>query len=244
MASEDIDSLKHIKKEFNMTYSAHLPILSIDLASPNKFTRKGSIEASIDTYFFFKELENDIDLYILHPTGEVVSDIMNYFSFYPEIKLIVTNLFIDYSLQSIEDFIKITGIKREKIVIENIIFPFDATLQIIKELELSLCIDTAHFLPEFSGNHNLVEVAKNYLPLTKEIHLQDYEANYIREHAPLGTSTVFPLEFLKILKENEFQGPIVFELTNEEAITSLKYIKEHIPGIKIPEIQKSSIDFT
>ncbi|MHA1805810.1 MAG: hypothetical protein ACTSU4_14935 [Promethearchaeota archaeon] len=120
---------------------------------------------------------------------------------------------------------------------ETIIFPFIATLQIIQELQMSLCIDTAHFLARFSGNHDLVEIAKKYLPLAKEIHLQDHEANYIREHAPLSIIRVFPLQFLEILKKHEFQGSIVFELTSEEAITSLKYIKENIPSIKILEIK-------
>ena len=234
---EDIKELKTIKKEHDITYSAHFPLLSIDLASPNKFIRQGSIEATINAYELLKDIEEEIDIYILHPTGEIVADNMKYVEYYPEVKPIAQNLFSNYSVASIKEFIERTGINRKKLAIENIIFPFDTTIEIIEELDVNLCIDTAHLLAGFSGSFDLLEITEEYLRITREIHLQDYKEGYIREHSPLGTGDAFPPKFLKFINENHFDGPVVFELLHEEVLQSLEYIKNNVPEIQLPNIR-------
>ncbi|MBA7583788.1 hypothetical protein ES708_25738 [subsurface metagenome] len=49
----------------------------------------------------------------------------------PDIYPVATNLFADLSIQSIKEIIKRTGIDRNKIAIENIVFPFEATIEIM-----------------------------------------------------------------------------------------------------------------
>ncbi|MBY9009942.1 MAG: hypothetical protein KGD74_08770 [Candidatus Lokiarchaeota archaeon] len=78
ITEEEIQKLKNIKQEYGLTYSAHFPFISIELASPNKFIREGSINSIIDSYNMFIQLEEDIDVYVLHATGEFIADAMGF----------------------------------------------------------------------------------------------------------------------------------------------------------------------
>ena len=232
-----IKRLKEIKDEYNITYSAHLPFLSIDLGGPNKFIREGSVNSLIDAYNSVLELEDDIDVFVLHPTGETVADVIEFIES-PQIKEITSELFSGYAIQSIERFIEETDIKRSKIAIENIQFPLEATINIIKKLGTKFCLDTAHCLGGFSGNHDLLEITEKYLDMAAEIHLQDFDdENLFADHSALGTGKNFPPEFLNMIHQKNFDGPVVFELTKDETIKSIEYIRKNVPQINIPEIK-------
>ncbi len=234
--SEEINRFKELKKEYNISYSAHFPIIIIDPASPNEFIREGSVKALVNSYNTFKLLEKDIDVFVLHPTGGVVAELLKLIQV-PELYHYATEVFVEYAIQSVEKFINQTGIERQKIAIENIIFPFDGTLKIIKRLNTKLCIDTAHFLGGYSGDVNLIEVVEKYLDFTSEIHLQDYNDQGALDHSALGEKGNFPPQFLKLIHKYNFKGPIVFELPWEDAKKSIDYIKSNTPEIKVPEIK-------
>ncbi|NVM18835.1 MAG: sugar phosphate isomerase/epimerase [Candidatus Lokiarchaeota archaeon] len=235
--NQQIRILQALKNEYGITYSAHLPFLSLDLGGPNEFVRKGSVNAIIHAYNSIVELKDDIDVFVLHPTGETVASVINFIE-NPQIQNITAELFSANAIQSIERFIEDTNINRNKIAIENIQFPFDATIEIIKKLKTKLCIDTAHFLGGFSGDYDLLEITKKYLDITAEIHLQDYDdENLFSDHSALGTGKSFPTEFLNIIHQKNFDGPVVFELTKDETIKSIEYIKENAPQIKLPDIK-------
>ena len=231
-----IKIMQDIKNEFDITYSAHFPFLSIELGGPNEFIREGSVNSLKHAYNSIKGLEDDIDVFVLHPTGETVADVLKFIDS-PQIKEITSELFSVNAIQSIERFIEDTDIKRSKIAIENIQFPFETTIKIIKKLGTMLCIDTAHLLGGFSGNHDLLEITAKYLDITAEIHLQDYnDESLFSDHSALGTGKNFPSEFLNIVHQKNFDGPIVFELTKDETIESIKYIRKNSPQIKVPTI--------
>ncbi len=236
ISDKEIQKLKNIKKTHDITYSAHLPIWSIELASPNRFIREASVESLIDSYKKLKSLEPEIDVFVLHPSGAFVAEIMKA-DIEEKYKKFISNLFINLAVQSVKKFIKETKIDKTKIAIENIKFPFEGTLEIIKKLNgPKLCIDTAHALGGYSGEIDLVEITKENLDLTCEIHLQDFNAGKGADHAALGTGN-FPVEFLKVIYDYDFKGPIVFELSFEQAKKSLSFIKNHAPEIKLPEIK-------
>lgn len=235
-----IKILQDIKKEYNITYSAHLPFLSLDLGGPNEFIREGSVNSLIQAYNSIFELEDDVEVFVLHPTGETVASVIDFIES-PQIQQITSELFSVNAIQSIERFIEETGINRSKIAIENIQFPLEATIKIIKKLKTKLCIDTAHLLGGFSGNHDLLEITEKYLDITAEIHLQDYnDENLFSDHSALGTGKNFPPEFLNLIFQKNFDGPVVFELTKDETIKSIKYIREKAPQIQIPDIKDQS----
>jgi sugar phosphate isomerase/epimerase len=234
---QQIKILQDIKNEYNMTYSAHLPFLSLDLGGPNEFIREGSVNSLIHAYNSIKELVDDVDVFVLHPTGETVASVIEFIES-PQIKEITSELFSVNAIQSIERFIEETDIKRSKIAIENIVFPFEATIKIIKKLKTKLCIDTAHFLGGFSGKHDLLEITEKYLDITAEIHLQDFDdENFFSDHSALGTGKNFPPEFLNMIHQKNFDGPVVFELTKDETIKSIEYIRKKAPQIKIQDIK-------
>ena len=214
--------------------------MSIDLGGPNEFIREGSVNAIIHAFNSIKALYEDVDVFVLHPTGETVADVIKFIE-NPQIMSMTTELFSNNAIESIEKFIEETDIDRNKIAIENIEFPFDVTIKIVKKLRTKLCIDTAHFLGGFSGNHDLLEISEKYLDKTAEIHLQDYnEENLFSDHSALGTGKNFPPEFLNLIHQKRFDGPVVFELTKDETIESINYIKKNAPQIKIPEIKEQS----
>ena len=236
ITEQEIEKIKSIKQEYDITYSAHFPFISLELASPNKFIREGSINSVVDAYNTFIELEDDIEVYVLHATGEFIADAMD-FIMEPSIYPVATKLFADLSIQSIKEIIKRTGINRKKIAIENIVFPFEATIKIIEELGTKLCIDTAHILGGFSGECDLVDIAKKYLDIAAEIHLQDYAEKGLIDHGALGTGKNFPPEFLNLLHQRNFKGPLVFELPRSDALKSIEYIKKFAPQIELPNIK-------
>jgi len=234
---QEIEKLKEIKKVYSITYSAHFPFLSIDIAGPNKFIREGSVQSFISAYNSIKALEEDIDIFVLHPTGETVKEVLEFITD-PEIKQLIIDLFVQNSIQSIENLIQKTGISSSKIAVENVEFPFEATIRIIKAINAKLCLDTAHLLGGFSGDVDLIEITENNFDLIGEIHLQDYSDSMASDHGALGTGSNFPPEFLKLINKYNFKGPIVFELLEEEATISLDYIRNNAPEIILPEIQK------
>ncbi|MFX0046670.1 MAG: cobamide remodeling phosphodiesterase CbiR [Candidatus Hermodarchaeota archaeon] len=237
MNNHQIRILQDLKNEYDITYSAHLPFLSLDLGGPNEFIREGSVNAMIHAYNSIEEMEDDVDVFILHPTGETVASVINFIE-NPQILDITAELFSANAIQSIDQFIEKTNVNRSKIAIENIQFPFEATIKIIKKLKTKLCIDTAHFLGGFSGTHDLLDITEKYLDITAEIHLQDFnDENLFSDHRALGTGKNFPPNFLNLLHHKSFNGPVVFELTKDETIESIKYIREKAPQIKIPEIK-------
>ncbi|MHA1914580.1 MAG: TIM barrel protein [Promethearchaeota archaeon] len=236
---EEIGKLQQIKKDYNITYSVHMPLLSLEIAGPNKFIRDGSVTALIDAYNSLLDLEKDIDMFVIHPSGDTVTDILEFIQD-PEIRNIATDLFVNLSIQSIRNFIEETGIERKKIGIENIEFPLEGTIKIINKLGTRLCLDTAHLLGKFSGDYDLLEITEKYFDLIGEIHLQDYVENPLADHGALGTGKHFPLSFLHFINNKEYHGSCVFELKREEAFNSISYIKKNASEIEIPDIKNQS----
>jgi len=237
ITNEEIERLKNLKQDYDLSYSAHLPFISIELASPNKFIREASIRSIIDAYNSFIQLKDDIDVYVLHPTGEFMADAMKFITD-PGIYPIAIKLFTETAIKSIKEIIDKSGIDRNKIAIENVEFPLDAIIKMVKKLNTKLCIDTAHVLAGFSGKCDLLEIAEKYFDITGEIHLQDYDdESLLSDHCALGTGKNFPPEFLNLIHQKDFKGPIVFELPREDIMTSIEYIKKKAPLIEIPNIK-------
>lgn len=234
---KEIEKLLQIKRDYDITYSAHMPLLSVEVAGPNKYIRDGSIIALIESFNSIADLEKEIEMFVVHPSGETVADILKYIQ-NPELRKTAVDLFVNYSRESIGKFIDETGVKRTKIAIENVEFPLDATLKIVDELDTNFCLDTAHLLGNFSGEYDLIEIAEKYLDLTGEIHLQDFnDEDPFTDHSALGRGKTFPPEFLKILNQKDFKGPVVFELPRKDALISVEYIRKNEPYLNLPDIK-------
>jgi sugar phosphate isomerase/epimerase len=86
-------------------------------------------------------------------------------------------------------------------------------------------------LAGFPGWFDFFEVLQRSLPRLAEVHLHDSkkmpdgQRGYGEDHKPLGTRDLELGRFLDCLAEANYQGPLVFELTVDEALESLKVVE-------------------
>jgi sugar phosphate isomerase/epimerase len=237
LSPETISCLVDLKDELGHSYTAHLPFYSVELASFNEHVRNGSIESTIDAIELVKTL--DPEAYVLHITGDLAGQFSN-LSYGNGLTKMIAYLLMGYASTSIEEVIAKTELNPRKIAVENVMFPFDITRDLIDELDLGICFDTAHLLSRMSGTESVMDFYRTHRNRITEIHLQDatykeYEGAVAREdHIPLGcgimTDTVLQ-DLLQELVKDKFDGPIIFELTKDEARNSMDHIKEIFPKI-------------
>ncbi|MFW9811326.1 MAG: cobamide remodeling phosphodiesterase CbiR [Candidatus Thorarchaeota archaeon] len=235
LTEDSISRLVDLAEELGHSYTVHLPFWSVELASFNEHIRKGGVDSTIDAIELARPLEPEA--YVLHTTGELAA----YFSGLPygldTIRLIST-LLAGYAAASIEDIISRSEINPRKLAIENVIFPFDVMRDLIDDLDTSICFDIAHLLSRMSGTESVMDFYNSHKDRITEIHLQDatykeYEDAVVREdHVPLGRGIMDETvlrEFLLDLVKDKFDGPVIFELTRDEAKESLNLIRNVVP---------------
>lgn len=225
-----IKELLKIKDGQGITYSIHLPIWSIELASPNAIIRDASCKCIIESMKRTAPLEPMA--YVLHLTGSLAAEVSK-INLAPNLKDIVVGLMNRFVSNSVEKILKNTDILPEKIAVENVEFPFDATRKIIDKYNLSICFDTGHQLVGFSGSDTVHEFLKKHVDKIIEYHLNDgkiMQNGRPNDHIALGDGN-FPMDILGIIKKRGFNCPIVFELTFADAQKSLQRIKQHYPDL-------------
>lgn len=232
-AHDSIQDLVRIKKELGLSYSVHLPLWSVEPSTPLRPVRLGSRQALSDTIFRTLALEPEV--YVLHATGALAAEF--YRMPFPETaRSLLLRQFQNNAQESIQDILATTGIPSRMLAIETIEFPFDLTLEIAEALDLSICFDTGHVLVGFSGPVDFFEALERCLPRLAEIHLHDgpwqgpnHKIGYGQDHKPLGTGDLDIGRLFDMLMEADYQGPIIFELGVEEALTSLETIRRVRP---------------
>lgn len=225
-----IKELLKIKDEKGITYSIHLPIWSIELASPNAIIRDASCKCMIESMKRTAPL--DPVAYVLHLTGSLAAEVSK-IDLAPNLKDVVVGLINRFVSNSVEKILKNTDVPPEKIAVENVEFPFDATRKIIDKYNLSICFDTGHQLVGFSGSDTVHEFLEKHVDKIIEYHLNDgkiMQNGRPNDHIALGDGS-FPMDVLGIIKKRGFDGPMVFELTFASARKSLQRIKQHYPDL-------------
>jgi sugar phosphate isomerase/epimerase len=235
LSSETISRLVDLKDELGHSYTTHLPFWSVELASFNEHVRNGSIESTIDAIELAKPLEPEA--YVLHITGDLAAQFSN-LSYSNDPPRMIANLLLGFAAASVEEILCRTELNPRKIAVENVMFPFATTRDLIDDLDLSICFDTAHLLSRMSGTESVMDFYRTHSNRITEIHLQDatykeYEGAVAREdHIALGRgimSNSVLREFLLELVRDNFGGPLIFELTKDEAKESLNLIKRVVP---------------
>jgi sugar phosphate isomerase/epimerase len=223
---EAIDKLKSIKSA-GVTYTVHLPLWSVEPSTPLTPVRKGSVEAVVETILATLPLEPEV--YVLHATGALAAEFYN-MKISEMARSILLGQFQNGARQSIQSILGQTGIPARSLAIETIEFPLDLTLDLAEELDLSVCLDTGHVLAGFPGWYDLFDVLERVLPRLAEVHIHDSkkmsagQRGYGEDHKALGTRDLDLGRFLDRLASANYQGPLVFELTVEEALESLKVV--------------------
>lgn len=223
-------------ESLGITYSVHLPLWSVELASPNPFVRKGSVDSIVHSISLAEELNPEC--YVIHITGALASEftrlnIPRYF------KEIVDRYMLSNSIRSLEEVFSKVDIPPRRIAVENVEFPFDLTKEAIDRFDLSICLDTGHLLAGFSGELSIIDFIDKYYDRIVEIHLHDgyhrveHGVTIRRDHLPLGEGDLPLGEFMNRLQAREFRGPIVFELSLRDSKKSLDVLKNLCPWITI-----------
>jgi sugar phosphate isomerase/epimerase len=230
-----IQELKKIKSDLNLTYTVHLPLWSVEPSTMLPHVRAGSVSTLIEHIRLVAPLEPDI--YVLHATGALAAEFF---------RMNLPAVAKDYLLRnfqleasgSVSRILSETGIQKRKLAIETIEFPLDLTLEIAVELDVSICFDTGHILAGFSGAIGFFEALDLCLDRVAEIHLHDCPAynqgeqiGYGKDHQTLGNGDLEINRFLDLLIEENFSGPIIFELDINQALESFNLIRKVKPEI-------------
>ncbi len=229
-----IQRLVEVKAELGLSFTLHLPLWSIEPSTLQAPVRQGSVQALVDMIQVTQPLEPEV--YVLHATGALAAEF--YHMRLPEMaRSILLRQFQNGARESLQSILQCTKLDSRKLAIETVEFPFDLTLELAEELDLSMCLDTGHVLVGFSGPVELFDVLERCLPRLAEIHLHDgpwqgpeMKIGYGKDHQPLGKGDLDLGRFLDRLDSAGYQGPLIFELRLDEALASMEIIRSLRPG--------------
>jgi sugar phosphate isomerase/epimerase len=232
---QSVQGLAELKAELGLSYTLHLPLWSVEPSTPLAPVREGSVRALIQVIQATRSL--GVENYVLHATGPLAAEF--YHMRLPETaRGLLMRLFQANAAQSIQTILAETGLPSRRLAIETIEFPFDLTLELADNLNLSICLDTGHVLAGFSGPVEIFEVLERALPRLAQLHLHDAPwqgpemvLGYGKDHQTLGTGDLDTGRLLDRLSAANFGGPLIFELTIEEARASLEVVRRLRPGI-------------
>lgn len=226
-SKENVEGWKSMKEE-GITFSAHLPLLSLELDSPIEDIRKASVNSVVKPVEILEDLKPLI--YVLHVAGPLAAEVNrmgigeNYKQLFFEALARNASRSVEQIVTSFSDM----GLDSRRIALESIEFPFSKTLEIAEEFDTSICIDTGHILAGYSGEVGVEEALKKSSGRLSEIHLHDAYKRMkggrlvTRDHLPLGAGSLNVDSFLQTLKQVMFEGLIVFELGLKDAKSSLR----------------------
>lgn len=235
LAPQAIRELQELKASTDVTYTVHLPLWSVEPSTPLAPVRQGSVRAMLDAVQATMPLEPEV--YVLHATGALAAEF--YRMDLPDpVRALLLSQFRDQARSSIATILTQSGLAGRQIAVETIEFPLQLTLEIAEDLDLSVCLDVGHILSGFSGPIDLLGALDMCLPRLAEIHLHDApacgsqdEIIYGRDHRPLGDGDLDVARLFDRLSEAGYAGPVIFELTLEQALDSLDTIRSIRPEV-------------
>lgn len=229
-----IDRLGRLKEERHLSYTVHLPLWSLEPSTPVQPVRQGSVDQLVDAVLRLESLGPEV--YVLHATGALAAEFSRMKSVAP-MRSLVLQLFVVQAQRSITELLERTGLPPRRIAVETIEFPFDLTLELAQTYDLSMCLDVGHVVAGYTTGVSLFQALDQTLPRLAEVHLHDAyrhelpnDVVQVSDHMPLGVGEVPVADFLDRLDAAAFAGPIIFELTIEEAQASLEVIRTLRPA--------------
>ena len=233
ITAERITELAELKDELGHSYTVHLPLWSIEPSSFNDFIRKASVESIVSSIRLAEELEPEA--YVLHTTGSLAAEFSR-LKLRESLRLLLAGYIGSFAETSLGEIISKSEIDPRKLAVENIEFPFEVTRDAVDKYDTGICFDTGHVLSKQSGEETLSEFYKQHRDRIIEIHLHDgsYPEGgraFRTEHTALGQGEMPIREFLLELHNDNYSGPLVFELAPDEVKESLSVIKREAPEV-------------
>lgn len=230
-----IERLGALKQELGLSYTVHLPLWSVEPSTPLAPVRQGSVRALSEIVKATEQLAPES--YVLHAYGALAAEFFR-MRVPPRGKNLLLTLFQNNARTSVKAILEGTGIPSRKLAVETIEFPFELTLALAEEFDTSICFDTGHVLSGFPGAIDFFQALDRCLPRLAQIHLHDSPQNrsqdnieYGKDHQPLGTGDLDLGRLLDRLEQAQFKGPIIFELTVEQALASMQVIRRERPDV-------------
>lgn len=222
-----IQRLAELKALHELSYTVHLPLWSIEPSTSFTHIRDASVRTVAEIVEATLPLAPEI--FVMHATGSLAAEFAR-MRLPPAARGPILRQFQRNAHRSLRALLDQTGIASRRLAIETIEFPFDLTLELAEELDLSICFDTGHVLVGFSGPIDLFEALDHCRSRLGEIHLhdgpwygRDQQIGYGKDHQPLGAGDLDVPRLVDWLEVN-FDGPVVFELTVAQARTSINVI--------------------
>ena len=218
-AASDIEYLKRIGTDNNITYSVHLPAF-LEIASRDRKKREESIQLAGDIITRMNAI-NPLH-YIIHipfTTPTLTPEPGVYFS------LDHGELFLDWTgraLSSLSELQDKTG-QSTKMLIENINYSPSFLEPFLYSGLCELCLDLGHLL---LGRERVLDVLKNYFTRTGEIHLHGVKG--YEEHLSLSVlSKERVTKWLRFLRQFAFNGIVTLEVfTPGDLEESMRFLSE------------------
>jgi len=230
-----VERLRALKESRSLSYTVHLPLWSVEPSTPVEAVRRASVEVLVEGVLRMAPLEPEV--YVLHATGALAAE-FGHMSALEPVRPQVMRLFQEQARRSVKTLLDCTGLPSRLVAVETIEFPFELTLELAEEFDLSVCLDTGHVLAGYAGDVTVEEALQRTFPRLAEVHLHDAYRRAapdgsvrVADHLPLGEGDLAVEWFLEELDKGEFVGPVVLELTIEEAHTSLKLIRARCPDL-------------
>ncbi len=230
-----IERLRKVKAERQLEYTVHLPLWSLEPSSPVQMVREGAVDALVDAVLRLAPLEPEV--YVLHATGALAAEFLHMQAL-ESVRPLVMGMFFAQAQRSVAQLLERTGLPSRRLAIETIEFPFDLTLRLADTLNVSMCLDAGHVLAGYTTGVSLPEALQRALPRLAEVHLHDgYRRELpdgrvqIADHLALGLGDLPLQAFLEQLSVAGFSGPIILELTVEQAQASLQAIQAVRPNL-------------
>jgi len=231
----NVQKLAELKKEQGLTYTMHLPLWSVEPSTLLQPVRLGSQRALVEAVQATQAL--GIEDYVLHATGALAAEFTQ--MRLPDAgKALILRQFQANARATIHALLSETGLPSRKLAVETIEFPFELMMELATEADTSICLDVGHVLAGFSGPIQLFDALEAVLPRLGEIHLHDSpwqgldrKIAYGKDHQALGKGDLDVGRLLDTLAEAKWNGPIIFELSGEEARQSLEVIHRLRPSV-------------
>jgi sugar phosphate isomerase/epimerase len=173
---------------------------------------------------------------VLHVTGSLGAEFSRLNFPQKSIDMICMSM-TSYAAASLEEIITRSEIDTKRLALENVEFPFSYTRELADEYDTGICFDTGHLMAKYSGDESLREFYEAHKDRIIELHLQDgfygvKDGTIVKDdHIPIGKGEMPVREFMIELVKDKFKGPVVFELTAEEAAESKQHLREVVPEV-------------
>ena len=221
--------LAALRAERGLTYTLHLPLWSIEAASPDPRVRAGSVATLADSLTRLLPLEPAT--FVVHATGALAAEFAQA-KLPPLAKGLILERLHEMARLSVGELLARTGVAPRRLALENVDYPLEFTLRLAEEFDCSLCLDTGHVLAGYSGESELERAVDLFLPRLAEVHLHDAyrraEGHDVADHLRLGAGELPLAWLLRRLVAAQFPGPVILELGLQDAVASLAVIRANV----------------